>query len=124
MEQLVTSEFKLGIIAGGQLGKLLVLAASNWDVKTFVLDADEHCPASTVCTHFIQGNQVNYDDVIRFGRMVDMITFEIENVNIDALKKLKSEGKKIIPDPDTLEIKVERTVGRTWLKVNGRKWFE
>ncbi len=104
MEQLITSDFKLGIIAGGQLGKMLVLAASNWDVKTFVLDADELCPASTCCSNFVKGSQLNYEDVIRFGNSVDMITFEIENVNIDALKKLKSEGKKIFPDPDTLEI--------------------
>jgi len=104
MEQLVTSDFKLGIIAGGQLGKMLVLAASNWDIKTYILDSDDHCPASTCCTGFVKGSQLNYDDVIRFGNMVDMITFEIENVNIEALKKLKAEGKKIFPDPDTLEI--------------------
>lgn len=104
MEQLVTSDFKLGIIAGGQLGKMLVLAASNWDVKTYILDADDHCPASTCCSHFVKGSQLQYDDVVRFGNMVDMITFEIENVNIQALKKLKAEGKKIFPDPDTLEV--------------------
>ena len=104
MEQLVTSDFKLGIIAGGQLGKMLVLAASNWDIKTFILDTDHHCPASTCCTNYVRGNQLDYEDVIRFGEMVDMITFEIENVNIEALQKLKSEGKKIFPDPDTLRI--------------------
>ena len=104
MEQLVTSDFKLGIIAGGQLGKMLVLAASNWDIKTYILDTEEHCPASTCCTSFVKGNQLEYDDVISFGNKVDMITFEIENVNIEALKKLKSEGKKIFPDPDTLAI--------------------
>lgn len=104
MEQLVTSDFKLGIIAGGQLGKMLVLAASNWDVRTYVLDTDDHCPASTSCTGFVKGSQLNYEDVIRFGNMVDLITFEIENVNIEALKHLKAEGKKIFPDPETLEI--------------------
>lgn len=104
MEQLVTSNFKLGIIAGGQLGKMLVLAASNWDVKTYILDADDQCPASTCCAVFSRGSQLNYDDVIRFGGLVDIFTFEIENVNIEALKKLKADGKKIFPDPDTLEI--------------------
>ncbi|MDP3180698.1 MAG: 5-(carboxyamino)imidazole ribonucleotide synthase, partial [Bacteroidota bacterium] len=104
MEQLVTSDFKLGIIAGGQLGKMLVLAASNWDIKTYILDTEDHCPASTCCTRFVKGNQLDYDDVISFGNKVDLITFEIENVNIEALKKLKSEGKKIFPDPDTLAI--------------------
>lgn len=104
MEKLVTSEVKLGIIAGGQLGKMLVLAASNWNVKTFVLDKDEHCPASSSCTFLYKGDQLNYKDVYEFGKMVDVLTLELENVNIEALKKLKQEGKKIIPDPEKLEI--------------------
>jgi 5-(carboxyamino)imidazole ribonucleotide synthase len=104
MEQLVTSDFKLGIIAGGQLGKMLVLAASSWDIKTYVLDNDNDCPASTCATSFMKGNPLNFDDVYNFGNLVDMLTFEIENVNIEALKKLKQEGKRINPDPDILEI--------------------
>lgn len=104
MEQLVSSDFKLGIIAGGQLAKMLVLAASNWDVKTYVMDTEEQCPASTSCTQFVKGDLKNYDDVLRFGQMVDMITFEIEDINIEALQKLKSEGKRINPDPNILEM--------------------
>lgn len=104
MEKLVTSEVKLGIIAGGQLGKMLVLAASNWNVQTYVLDKDDHCPASSSCTFFFKGDQLNYNDVYRFGQMVDVLTLELENVNIEALKKLKQEGKRIYPDPDKLEI--------------------
>lgn len=104
MEQLVTSEFKLGIIAGGQLGKLLALAASNWDVKTFILDNDEDCPASTVCTKFVKGNPLDFNSVYQFGGMVDMLTFEMENINIDALLKLKEEKKIINPDPSVLRI--------------------
>lgn len=104
MEKLVTSEVKLGIIAGGQLGKMLVLAASNWNVKTYVLDKDDHCPASSSCTFFFKGDQLSYDDVYRFGQLVDVLTLELENVNIDALKKLRQEGKRIYPDPDKLEI--------------------
>ena len=104
MEKLVTSEIKLGIIAGGQLGKMLVLAASNWNVQTYVLDKDDHCPASSACTSFFKGDQLNYDDVYQFGRLVDVLTLELENVNIEALKKLKQEGKRIYPDPDKLAI--------------------
>ena len=116
MEQLVTSNFKLGIIAGGQLGKMLVLAASNWDVKTFVLDNDENCPASACSTFFKKGNPLDFDDVYNFGNTVDMITFEIENVNIDALKKLKQEGKKINPDPDVLEIIQDKGLQKLFYK--------
>lgn len=104
MEKLVTSELKLGIIAGGQLGKMLVLAASNWNVNTYVLDQDEHCPASTSCTVFFKGDPLNFDDVYEFGHLVDVLTLELENVNVEALKKLKSEGKRIYPDPEKLEI--------------------
>jgi len=104
MEQVVSSDFKLGIIAGGQLAKMLVLAASNWDVTTYVMDTDEQCPASAACSQFVKGNLKNYDDVLRFGQMVDMITFEIEDINIEALQKLKSQGIRINPDPDILEM--------------------
>lgn len=104
MEQLVTSDFKLGIIAGGQLGKMLTLAASNWDVKTYILDSDPHCPASTVCTQFVKGDRLNFDDVYRFCKMADMVTFEMENINVEALKKAKQEGIRIHPDPLALEI--------------------
>ena len=104
MEQLVTSNFKLGIIAGGQLGKMLVLAASNWDIKTHILDPDEQCPAASCASNHFKGDYLNFNDVYNFGKTVDMITFEIENINIEALKKLKAEGLRIYPDPETLEL--------------------
>jgi len=104
MEQLVTSEFKLGIIAGGQLGKMLTLAASNWDIITYVLDPSKACPASNTCNEFVQGDFTCFDTVYEFGKNLDMITLEIERVNTEALSKLKSEGKKVYPDPDILRI--------------------
>ena len=104
MEQLVISDFKLGIIAGGQLGKILALTASNWNINTYILDPNKDCPAAGCATVFCCGDQLNYDDVYNFGKKVDMITFEIENINTDALKRLKAEGVKIFPDPDTLDL--------------------
>ena len=104
MEKLVTSEVKLGIIAGGQLGKMLVLAASNWNVNTYVMDKDEHCPASSSCSFFFKGDPLNFDDVYEFGHLVDVLTLELENVNVEALKRLKKEGKRVYPDPEKLEI--------------------
>jgi len=118
MEQLVISDFKLGIIAGGQLGKMLALAASNWDIKTYILDPDENCPAASCATHFIKGNHHNFDDVFNFGKKVDMITFEIENVNIDALKKLKKEGTKIFPEPETLELIKDKALQKEFYSLN------
>jgi len=102
MEKLVTSGFRLGIIAGGQLGKMLALDASRWDIKTHVLDVDSHCPAASVCTRWFEGDSTEFESVYRFGQQVEMITFEIENVNVAALRKLKQEGKRICPDPDVL----------------------
>ncbi|MFZ5432119.1 MAG: 5-(carboxyamino)imidazole ribonucleotide synthase [Bacteroidota bacterium] len=104
MERLVTSNLKLGIIAGGQLGKMLIQEASKWDIITYVLDNSEDCPAGSIASHYIKGNNVDFDSVYQFGKMVDVLTFEIENVNIEALKKLKSEGHKIVPDPEILEL--------------------
>ena len=104
MEKLVTSEFKLGIIAGGQLGKMLSLAASNWDVKTYILDKDLHCPAAPCSTEVFAGDPLNFDDVYQFGQRVDMVTYELEAINTDALKKLVLEGRPVLPEPEALEV--------------------
>ncbi len=104
MEKLVTSQFKLGIIAGGQLGKMLSLAASNWDVKTYILDKDLHCPAAPCSTEVIVGDPLNFDDVYQFGQQVDMVTYELEAINTDALKKLVLEGHPVLPEPEALEV--------------------
>jgi 5-(carboxyamino)imidazole ribonucleotide synthase len=104
MEKLVTSQFKLGIIAGGQLGKMLSLEASNWDVKTYILDMDLHCPAAPCSTEVIAGDPLNFDDVYQFGQRVDMVTYELEAINTDALKKLVLEGRPVLPEPEALEV--------------------
>lgn len=104
MEKLVSSQFKLGIIAGGQLGKMLALTASNWAVKTYVLDPDSDCPAADVCSCFVKGDFANFQDVYEFGKQVDMLTFEIENVNIAPLLKLEKEGLKIFPEPHVVAL--------------------
>ncbi len=84
MERLVTSDLKLGIIAGGQLGKMLIQEASKWNIVTYVLDNDEDCPAKGIATHFVKGSNVDFNSVYDFGLLVDLLTFEIENVNIES----------------------------------------
>ncbi len=118
MENLVISEFKLGIIAGGQLGKMLVLAASNWHINTFILDKEENCPASAGCNVFVKGDPLNYDDVLRFGEMVDMVTIEIENVNTNALKELKRRGVKVLPDPEIVELIQDKGLQKNFYREN------
>jgi 5-(carboxyamino)imidazole ribonucleotide synthase len=104
MERLVTSNLKLGIIAGGQLGKMLIQEASKWDIISFVMDDLEDCPACSIASHYVKGSYLNFDDVYNFGKNVDVLTYEIENINIEALKKLKEEGIKVLPDPAILEM--------------------
>lgn len=103
-KNLNTPNLKLGIIAGGQLAKMLIQAASKWDITTYVLDNDETCPAHSIATHYIKGSHLDFDAVYQFGQLVDVLTFEIESVNIEALKKLQSEGLQIAPSPQILEL--------------------
>jgi len=95
---------KLGIIAGGQLGKMIVQEASKWDVATFVLDEDNNAPASNIANKFVKGSRFDYDDVYNFGKEVDILTFEIESINTDALFQLQKEGVSVIPDPSILKL--------------------
>lgn len=95
---------KVGILGGGQLGRMLLQEAANFAVDTWVLENDPNCPAAHLCQHFIQGDIRNYDDVYRFGKQVDALTIEIESVNIEALEQLEREGLNIIPRPAALRI--------------------
>lgn len=93
---------KVGILGGGQLGRMLLQAAANYPVETFVLENDEHAPATHLCDHFIKGDIKDYDAVYNFGKNLDTLTIEIENVNVDALEALEKEGVTIIPKPAVL----------------------
>jgi 5-(carboxyamino)imidazole ribonucleotide synthase len=93
---------KAGILGGGQLGRMLLQAAANYPVETFVMENDANCPAAHLCHHFVQGDIKNFDDVYNFGKGLDAITIEIESVNEEALEKLESEGVKVYPKPSAL----------------------
>jgi 5-(carboxyamino)imidazole ribonucleotide synthase len=95
---------KVGILGGGQLGRMLLQAAANYPVETHVLENDDDCPAAHLCHHFSKGNILDFDAVYNFGKGLDAITIEIENVNIDALEKLEEEGIKVYPRPSVLRI--------------------
>jgi len=104
MEKIINSNLKLGIIAGGQLAKMLIHEASRWGIVSYVMDMEENCPAGEVASVFVKGSRFDFDSVYNFGKMVDLLTFEIESVNIDALLKLKSDGLKIVPDPAIIKL--------------------
>ena len=103
-KHIISSDFKLGILGGGQLGKMFIQSISNWDINTVVLDPSANCSSAAICTKFVQGDFNDFDTVYDFGKNLDLITIEIENVNVDALKKLQEEGKEIYPTPEILEI--------------------
>lgn len=95
---------KVGILGGGQLGRMLLQAAANYPVETYVLENDAECPAAHLCHHFTKGDIRNFDAVYNFGKGLDAITIEIESVNEEALEKLEQEGVKIYPKPSALRI--------------------
>lgn len=90
---------KIGILGGGQLGRMLLQAAINYPIETFVMENDSECPAAHLCHHFTKGDITSFNDVYNFGKGLDAITIEIEMVNEAALEKLESEGVKIYPKP-------------------------
>ena len=94
---------KIGILGGGQLGRMLLQAAANYPVETYVMENDEHCPAAHLCHSFTKGDIKDYDAVYNFGKGLNAITIEIENVNVEALEKLEEEGVKIFPKPSVLK---------------------
>jgi 5-(carboxyamino)imidazole ribonucleotide synthase len=95
---------KVGILGGGQLGRMLLQAAANYPVETYVLENDPGCPAAHLCHHFTKGDIRNFNDVYKFGKGLDAITIEIESVNDEALEKLEQEGVKVYPSPSALRI--------------------
>jgi 5-(carboxyamino)imidazole ribonucleotide synthase len=94
----------VGILGGGQLGRMLLQAAANYPVETFVMENDEQCPAAHLCHHFTKGDIKDFDAVYNFGKGLDALTIEIEAVNVEALEKLEAEGVKVIPKPSVLRI--------------------
>lgn len=102
MKNYFSSSFKLGILGGGQLGKMMLYDTRKYDIQTYVLDPSTEAPCKIACDHFEQGSLTDYDTVYNFGKKVDVLTFEIETVNVAALEALEKEGKKVYPSSKTL----------------------
>ncbi|MFO8147165.1 MAG: 5-(carboxyamino)imidazole ribonucleotide synthase, partial [Gillisia sp.] len=113
-----SSDFKLGILGGGQLGKMLLYETRKYDIQTLVMDPSEEAPCKISANHFITGDLMDYDSVLEFGRKVDVLTFEIESVNVEALKQLEKEGIKVYPSSDTLEKIHDKSVQKQFYKSN------
>ncbi len=110
---------KVGILGGGQLGRMLLQAAANYVVETYVLENDEDCPAAHLCTHFIKGDIKDFDTVYNFGKSLDALTIEIEAVNVEALEKLEEEGLTIYPKPSAIKTIRNKIVQKQFYQANG-----
>lgn len=97
-----SSKFKLGILGGGQLGKMLLYNTRKFDIHTSILEASPDAPCKIACDEFHIGDLMDFNAVYNFGKHVDVLTIEIENVNVDALEALEKEGIKVYPASKTL----------------------
>lgn len=116
MTNYFSSSFKLGILGGGQLGKMMLYDTRKYDIQTYVLDPSEEAPCKIACNHFEQGDLLDYEAVLAFGRKVDILTFEIESVNVDALETLEKEGIKVFPQPAVLRNIQDKGVQKDFYK--------
>jgi len=119
MANYFSSNFILGILGGGQLGKMIGYETRKFDIKTHVLDPSAEAPFKIACDYFKQGDLMDFDTVYNFGKKVDVLTFEIEGVNIEALEKLESEGKKVYPSAKTLRNIQDKGVQKQFYKKHG-----
>ena len=99
-----SSNFKLGILGGGQLGKMLLTETRKFDIQTYVIDPSKKVPCQFGATEFFIGDLMDFNAIYEFGKKVNLLTIEIENVNLDALDKLEAEGLPIFPSPKTLRL--------------------
>src|SRR6266545_2469219 len=100
---MLPSNIKIGIIGGGQLGKMLIEAGQPWNLNYTILET-EGAPAASIANKHITGELTNGKKIIELAKDCDVLTYEIEHINIEALQKLEAEGKRIIPSPKILEI--------------------
>jgi 5-(carboxyamino)imidazole ribonucleotide synthase len=112
-------DFTLGILGGGQLGRMLIQPCTNFDVSTAVLDPAANAPCSELASRFQVGSLTDYDTVYAFGKTVDLLTIEIENVNVEALHRLEQEGLPVFPQPRVIEIIQDKRVQKQWYQSHG-----
>lgn len=114
-----SSDFKLGILGGGQLGKMLLAETRKFDIQTYILDPSEEAPSKTGCHQFFIGDLMDFETVYNFGKRVALLTIEIENVNLDALEKLEAEGLPVYPSSKTLRLIQNKGIQKDFYIENG-----
>lgn len=117
-KSVIGNSHRLGILGGGQLGRMFIQEAINYDIHVHIMDENENAPSFPICSSFTKGDITNYDDVLAFGKTLDVLTVEIENVNVDALYELEKLGVKIFPQPRVLEIIKDKGLQKEFYKKN------
>lgn len=110
------SDLRLGILGGGQLGRMLIQESINFNTTIHVLDPDENAPCKHLCKHFTVGALDDFDTVYQFGKKVDMLTIEIEKVNVDALEKLEEEGTLVFPQARVIRLIQDKGLQKEFFK--------
>lgn len=118
MEFFEPSGFKIAVLGGGQLGRMMIQSGINLNLNISVMDPDENAPCKALTSEFVVGDLTDFNDVYFFGKSADIITIEIENVNTEALKKLQSEGKKVFPQPEILEMIQDKGLQKMFFQRN------
>ncbi|WP_207533206.1 5-(carboxyamino)imidazole ribonucleotide synthase [Desertivirga arenae] len=111
-------DLRVGVLGGGQLGRMLIQQAINYNVNIRVLDPDPEAPCKKMCEKFVQGSLTDFDTVYNFGKQCDLITIEIEKVNVDALQKLEDEGVIVYPQPRILRLIQDKGLQKEFFKQN------
>ena len=111
-------DLRLGILGGGQLGRMLIQEAINFNVNIHVLDPDPNAPCKRLCNQFECGALNDYDTVYNFGKDLDMITIEIEKVNVDALEALEAEGVLVYPQARVIRLIQDKGLQKQFFKQN------
>jgi 5-(carboxyamino)imidazole ribonucleotide synthase len=119
MNNYFSSDFTIGILGGGQLGKMLLYETRKYDIRTHVLDPNPQAPCKISCNKFTEGSLMDYETVYNFGKQVDVLTFEIEAVNVEALEALEKEGKTVYPSAQTLRKIQNKGVQKEFYESNG-----
>lgn len=111
-------DLKLGILGGGQLGRMLIQQAINYNVTVKVLDPDREAPCKKLCDEFVVGSLSDYETVYKFGKKVDLLTIEIEKVNVEALEQLEKEGVMVYPQPRIIRLIQDKGLQKQFFKEN------
>jgi 5-(carboxyamino)imidazole ribonucleotide synthase len=112
-------EFKLGVLGGGQLGRMLIQEAINYNLQISVIDPDENAPCKNLAHEFRQGSLTDYETVLAFGRQCDLVTIEIENVNTEALSQLQEEGITVYPQANIIKLIKNKVEQKLFYRKNG-----